>query len=357
VLAATLAGACTTSEIFEPPAIVGVDDPFYDGRLEPLFADDKNLYFEFQEVETSDFDSTVVSSGIYRIDIASGESFLLVDGFARHVRRDGDALTLVTEQAGEAMLTTIPLDESEPSSVVLADPNSVSSVQSGEFTFVIADNSGTMSITRLATDSEPAITGPVRDFAFVEPHIYAVDGYLHWRESSGFFRISDDLSGAVEQMQKADFTDVPFYGYVEDSSQRLLGVIEGEVYGLYYSTGFVETGGSWSNGDPKGYSGFGGGAIYTLTPDGGSPVVVAADIVQATIVDGLIYAQTKDLDLVRVDPETGATTLLEGLQGGAREISHFETLTANAEYLFYSDYSPAIGNKDVIRQVSLAPAE
>ncbi len=344
-----------------PPAIVGEDDQFAFGGLRPIYVDEANLYFSYTATDYfGDSLGKGPARGLYRVPVLGGEPSLVLEGKVTHGRREGDNLVVTAHAGDSAMLATIPLDGSDLTVQVLTDAQSVASVVSSGHTFVLSSDwadHGKMAITRLATAQEDEQSFAVREGVYLdEGAFYASGGYLYWSEREYWnpVRIADDLSQQEpEDLVCPTLNDVPIYGDTSEEKQtRLLGVISDEVFGLYLVKSFFKTGGTYDNGDPKGYTDFGGGAIFTVGADLSATRLVATDVTQAVIVGDAIFGQNKNGKMVSIDPTTGETTTLIGR---SRRFDFFNVLVANNETLFFSDSCFADEAVDcAIRSVSLA---
>ena len=157
---------------------------------------------------------------------------------------------------------------------------------------------------------------------------YASEGSLYWVHINGIMRLAADgsESEATWLDSAGDWSAFDLRGYTENTERWVLGVQGGALFALRNDETFVETGGSWSNGDPKGTTGFGGGALYTIAADDEPQGrLVRGDIQTAVLAGDAIYAQTIEGVVERIDPNTGegtpiATQTPHGLHGNGRMV-------------------------------------
>ena len=94
-----LAACSNTTPIPVPPAVTTGLAPAV-----PLFASSTELLLA----------SSGDAPGIYRSDLATGASELLVSGYVRHVSIGGQLLAVVSPDETQSLLARIPLDGSSP---------------------------------------------------------------------------------------------------------------------------------------------------------------------------------------------------------------------------------------------------
>ena len=331
ILVSVSVSACTKG----PATIIGDSDPFSKSFLIPKYADSNHLYFFAHKPDYILSDEAAVD-GLYRLPLAGGEpTLLLKTSKARTMRRGETDLLITSLDDSTAKLTRIPLDGSEVTSQTLPDQHTRIALEANGSTYVLANDLET-SISRRSKDGELEKTFRMSARSYLRYNsFYASNGFLYWLEDVPL-RISDDLKGQTpEQLTRPAPEDIPLSGTVESTHHYLLGVINNEVYGVAYHTSFFETGGSWSNGDPKGYSGFGGGAIYTITLNT-APRVIEVGIKKAIIVGTRILAQKENGDLIFIDPSSGKITSIDATPSVGLFL---KTIVASEERLFYQAFS------------------
>jgi len=330
VLVVVCVAGCSDTKA--PPIVIG-DTAEFAGTSTPLFADGTALYFNYAGAGETD--------GVYKLDLVSRESTLLIPGAASRVRRQGDTLIAIV-RSNAPVLATIPLDGSAVTTEPLPGNDVVSWVVSGGYTFVMqapTSDNGRMRLVRLATESEPELTLLDVERSFVSDDVlYATDGYLYWLEYYGsqLYRIADDGSeNEAAYIWQSTGVEIELSGQVNESEDQMIGVIGQTVYALSSYTSFFATGGEWSNGDPKGYDGFGGGAIYTLDGESEAKQFVLGDVRAATVTDGTIVGQNLDLRIMSFDPQTNTVTKFPGY---AHALDGNTALVASSDTLYYRAY-------------------
>lgn len=278
--------------------------------------------------------------GIYRLDLETLESEQLAAGTVRHVHVADELLAVVSDETTTS-LARVPLDGGAVRVEPLPVADTLASASAGGYTFVVeypdSDDTNRRQIRRLATDTEPELVllDIDRTYDDVENSFTGHGDQLYWAYSGAIMRVAADGSESEPTWLRpgGDWSEFVSLGSGIDSRKWLLGVHDGEVVVMRNVESFFECG-TWSNGDPRGDVDFGGGGVYTVSADNEPEArLIRGDLRTAILLDGLIYAQTLDDVIERIDPATGvgvpiATQTPDEIFGRAR-------LAANLRTLFY----------------------
>lgn len=304
--------ACLSTESGPPEIITGPHN--FNDVLVPVFATDTTLYFNHGRGNVPA--NAIPSRGLWTLNLVSTEVdgtldlSSLMDGVTYQARREGNDLVAVIRDFWRQTPTLVrtPLGADGVSATSPLPWNAMATAAADGYTYVAEnhpEDGDRVRIVRLATATEPELVLVDDETGFLNPRGFCVQGgRVYWTQSAWVRHIAADGSETDVQYGAEPASLGSGDGGMWD---WLLGTIGDEVYVLRNWETWIETGGEWSNGDPKGYYGFGGGDLYTTGPQ---PRLVHSGIRNAVIAGDVIIAQNLDLEIVRIDPTTGSATVV-----------------------------------------------